>query len=327
MLVDDHPSFRAAARWLLETEGYVVVAEAANGESALELVVEADPDLVLLDIGLPRYRRLPGRRGDPGALPGPCRADLEPRAVRPRRRSRDRLRRGRLRAQGRPLARRAGRGRSASPPFVRLRRPRRAVSPVRPQRRHRGRHRDPHTEQFRQRRVRRAGVRPLFRRRQPGHRRGVRAGPDLGRAGRRLAPTPPPPRRSRSGATRRPRSASWRCCKLRRRRRGPHRRPRRRRGREHRQAARAHGLGGDPPDGRPAPLLRGRRARARGPLGGRVHARHDVVHPPRADRRRRPGHALELPAADGDLEGRPGARGRQHDRAQAQRHDAASRPC
>ena len=53
MLVDDHPSFRASARWLLETEGYIVVAEATSGESALDLVVDAEPELVLLDIGLP----------------------------------------------------------------------------------------------------------------------------------------------------------------------------------------------------------------------------------------------------------------------------------
>jgi DNA-binding NarL/FixJ family response regulator len=53
MLVDDHPSFRAAARWMLETEGYVVVAEAATGESALEMIAAAEPDLVVLDVGLP----------------------------------------------------------------------------------------------------------------------------------------------------------------------------------------------------------------------------------------------------------------------------------
>ena len=53
MLVDDHASFRAAARWLLETEGFEVVAEAASGESALDLVVDAEPELVLLDVGLP----------------------------------------------------------------------------------------------------------------------------------------------------------------------------------------------------------------------------------------------------------------------------------
>ena len=53
MLVDDHASFRASARWLLETEGYVVIAEAASGESALETVADAQPELVLLDVGLP----------------------------------------------------------------------------------------------------------------------------------------------------------------------------------------------------------------------------------------------------------------------------------
>lgn len=53
MLIDDHPSFRATARWLLETEGYVVVAEASSGESALRLIAEVDPDLILLDVGLP----------------------------------------------------------------------------------------------------------------------------------------------------------------------------------------------------------------------------------------------------------------------------------
>jgi DNA-binding NarL/FixJ family response regulator len=53
MLVDDHPSFRATARWLLETEGYIVVAEAASGEAALEAVGRAHPELVLLDVGLP----------------------------------------------------------------------------------------------------------------------------------------------------------------------------------------------------------------------------------------------------------------------------------
>jgi DNA-binding NarL/FixJ family response regulator len=53
MLVDDHPSFRASARWLLETEGYVVVAEAGSGESALEAVGAVQPEIVLLDVGLP----------------------------------------------------------------------------------------------------------------------------------------------------------------------------------------------------------------------------------------------------------------------------------
>ena len=46
-------------------------------------------------------------------------------------------------------------------------------------------------------------------------------------------------------------------------------------------------------------------------------------HPPRADRRGRPDRPVELPAHDGDLEDRPGARDRQHDRAEAVRAHAA----
>ena len=69
------------------------------------------------------------------------------------------------------------------------------------------------------------------------------------------------------------------------------------------------------------PLLRGRaRAAARPHDPGRRRGRHDL---PRAARRRRPDRALELPAGDRLLEGGPGARGRQHRRAQARRADAA----
>ena len=53
LIVDDHDSFRVFARSLLEAEGCDVVAEAADGRSALVGVAEARPDLVLLDIQLP----------------------------------------------------------------------------------------------------------------------------------------------------------------------------------------------------------------------------------------------------------------------------------
>ena len=46
---------------------------------------------------------------------------------------------------------------------------------------------------------------------------------------------------------------------------------------------------------------------------------------PAAGRRRRPDHPVELPAADAGVEDRPGARRRQHGRAQAGRDDAADR--
>ena len=53
LIVDDHPSFRASARRLLEAEGYTVVGEAGDGASALERARELRPDLVLLDVQLP----------------------------------------------------------------------------------------------------------------------------------------------------------------------------------------------------------------------------------------------------------------------------------
>ena len=53
LIVDDHPSFRASARTLLEAEGYEVIGEAESGEAAMDAARELNPDLVLLDVQLP----------------------------------------------------------------------------------------------------------------------------------------------------------------------------------------------------------------------------------------------------------------------------------
>lgn len=53
LIVDDHASFRATARLLLESEGFEVVGEAADGGSALEQSSALSPDLILLDVQLP----------------------------------------------------------------------------------------------------------------------------------------------------------------------------------------------------------------------------------------------------------------------------------
>jgi DNA-binding NarL/FixJ family response regulator len=53
LIVDDHPSFRASARRLLESEGFEVVAEAGSGIEALQAADTWRPELVLLDVHLP----------------------------------------------------------------------------------------------------------------------------------------------------------------------------------------------------------------------------------------------------------------------------------
>jgi len=53
LVVDDHPTFRATARTLLEAEGFEVVGEAADGTEALAKARELKPEVVLLDVQLP----------------------------------------------------------------------------------------------------------------------------------------------------------------------------------------------------------------------------------------------------------------------------------
>src|SRR5512136_1039598 len=55
VIADDHPIFRDALRTLLEAEpGFSVVGEAADGDEALKLVAELTPDILLLDLAMPR---------------------------------------------------------------------------------------------------------------------------------------------------------------------------------------------------------------------------------------------------------------------------------
>jgi DNA-binding NarL/FixJ family response regulator len=53
LIVDDHPSFRASARMLLEAEGFQVIGEAEDGAGALRAVRELAPQVILLDVHLP----------------------------------------------------------------------------------------------------------------------------------------------------------------------------------------------------------------------------------------------------------------------------------
>jgi DNA-binding NarL/FixJ family response regulator len=53
VIVDDHPSFRASARAILQSEGFDVIGEAEDGAGALDAVRDLAPDVLLLDVQLP----------------------------------------------------------------------------------------------------------------------------------------------------------------------------------------------------------------------------------------------------------------------------------
>ena len=53
LVVDDHPSFRASARAVLEAAGFDVLGEAESGTEALAAIAALAPDVVLLDVQLP----------------------------------------------------------------------------------------------------------------------------------------------------------------------------------------------------------------------------------------------------------------------------------
>jgi DNA-binding NarL/FixJ family response regulator len=54
LLADDHGIVRRGLRSLLEETGHSVVAEAADGLEAVRLCEEHQPDLLILDIGMPK---------------------------------------------------------------------------------------------------------------------------------------------------------------------------------------------------------------------------------------------------------------------------------
>ena len=53
LLADDHTMLREALRRAMEGAGFTVVGEAADGEEAIRLTVELQPDVVLMDVSMP----------------------------------------------------------------------------------------------------------------------------------------------------------------------------------------------------------------------------------------------------------------------------------
>ncbi len=62
LLADDHPLFRDGLAALLKARGYEVVGEAGDGLEAIEKARQINPDLILMDINMPRLDGLAATR-------------------------------------------------------------------------------------------------------------------------------------------------------------------------------------------------------------------------------------------------------------------------
>ena len=70
LIVDDHPVFRQGLRDVLETDSRMkVVGEAADGEVAIEMAYDINPEVILMDINLPTINGLQVTRKIKSQLP------------------------------------------------------------------------------------------------------------------------------------------------------------------------------------------------------------------------------------------------------------------
>jgi two-component system chemotaxis response regulator CheY len=72
LIADDAPFMREMLRDILVEGGYEIVAEAGDGVEAVERFKEHSPDLVTLDIVMPRRNGLEGLRGILEVNPAAC---------------------------------------------------------------------------------------------------------------------------------------------------------------------------------------------------------------------------------------------------------------
>ncbi len=70
LLADDHVVVRQGLRALLEREGFQVVGEASDGREATRLARRLQPDVAVLDVGMPLLNGLDAARAIRRAVPG-----------------------------------------------------------------------------------------------------------------------------------------------------------------------------------------------------------------------------------------------------------------
>lgn len=70
LLADDHAMFRKGLRGLLEKKGFRVVGEAGDGREALEKARELSPDVVVMDITMPKLDGIEATRAITAESPG-----------------------------------------------------------------------------------------------------------------------------------------------------------------------------------------------------------------------------------------------------------------
>ncbi|MBU8922302.1 MAG: response regulator transcription factor [Bacteroidales bacterium] len=62
MLVDDHNIVRQGFKSILEDKGFDVIAEAADGKEAIDVARKVLPDVIIMDVGMPRMRGIESSR-------------------------------------------------------------------------------------------------------------------------------------------------------------------------------------------------------------------------------------------------------------------------
>jgi len=77
LVADDHaPCRRAASTLIAAAPGFRARGRGRNGERAVELAAALDPDIVLLDVSMPRPHELPDAARSCGAAASVDKADL-----------------------------------------------------------------------------------------------------------------------------------------------------------------------------------------------------------------------------------------------------------